>query len=84
MEPISNYLKRFQKVLITASSTESAFREAAELVLNGDIGFFTLSEKGNVLFVRATPIVKNAILLNEKKILNEFKLRSGLFFSEIK
>jgi hypothetical protein len=84
MEPISKYLKRFQKVIITASSTENAFRSACELVLGSDIGFFTLSQKGDILFIRATPTAKNAILLNQKKILNEFKLRSGLSFSSVK
>ncbi len=84
MEPISNYLKKFQKVLITAGSTENAFRQAAELILKGDIGFFSLSQKGDTLFIRATPMVKNAILLNQKKILNEFKIRSGLSFETIK
>lgn len=84
MEPISKYLRRFQKTLITASSSEDSFREAVELVLRTDMGFFSLSQKGDTLFLRASPTVKNAILLNEKKILNEFKIRSGLSFLSIK
>ncbi len=84
MEPISKYLKRFQKIVITADSTERAFREACELTLKLDIGFFSLSVRGSTLFLRATPATKNAILLNQEKILSEFKMRSGLSFSVIK
>ncbi len=84
MEPIGNYLKRFQKIVISADSTERAFREASELILKNDIGFFTLSQKGNTLFIRASSSVKNAIILNEERILKEFKMRSGLSFTTIK
>ncbi len=83
MEPIGNYLKKFQKLVISADSTERAFREASELILKNDIGFFTLSQKGDILFIRASSSVKNAIILNKEKILKEFKMRSGLSFRTI-
>ncbi len=70
--------------MMAAGSTEQAFREAAEFVLGHDIGFFSLSQKGSILFLRATPLVKNAIILNKEKVLKEFKLRSGLSFATIK
>ncbi len=84
MEPISQLLKRFQKMVVMSQSTQDAFRDACELVLKNDIGFFSLSIKGDKVFVRATSTTKNAILINQKKILSEFKIRSGLSFSEIK
>ncbi|HEY9586322.1 MAG TPA: hypothetical protein VJJ27_01620 [Candidatus Paceibacterota bacterium] len=84
MEHLSKYLKRFQKIVVSAKGTEESFRRATELVLGDDIGFFSLSQKGNTLFVRATPTAKNAILLNQQKILSEFKTRSGLSFTSIK
>ncbi len=84
MEPISKFLERFKKVLVTAQGTEDSFRQAAELVIGVDIGFFSLTQKGNILMIRATPAAKNAILMKQDKILEEFKVRSGLSFSEIK
>jgi hypothetical protein len=71
MNPISQFLEKFKKILQTGTQVKEFFVRVLKGELNYDADTKNITIKDGVLYFNDKPIVKNEVFMKKEKILTE-------------
>lgn len=70
---INSFLEKFKKLLVNSQTTQDVIIETISLYIKFPINKEMISVKGNVIYIKASPVLKTEILLYKDKIITDIK-----------
>jgi len=84
MKDLSEYLNKFKVTLFKNEDKIEVMREIINTVTCLDLKPNDISIKGDCVYIQATPLYKNEIFLNKKKIIEKFKEKNLSYITELR
>ena len=84
MQSIKDLLGKFSNLKAPNETVRKLFSEVAQKVAGLEINFSDISLKEKVFKINASPLVKNSILINQKKILDSIEKETGVRYENIR
>lgn len=73
MNPLANYLEKFKKILADGPERKRHISSTINLITKISLGEEQISVKDNVVYINASPALKNELFINKKQITEDLQ-----------
>ena len=84
MQSIKDLLGKFENLKAPNETVRKLFAEVVQREAGIEINFADISLKEKVFKINASPLVKNTLLIYQKKILNAIEKETGILYKNIR